>query len=154
MRACSALVALVLLGCDAEPLPAAPRDPDALQAWLVDTRYADWEPMAPVREAENGGGVRVFLGPTLADSLADGREVHPAGAAAVREIYEPDLVTLRGWSALVKLEDVGAPDADAWLWFEVFGTTMDVRPLVAEPGATGCITCHDEGVDFVRSGLD
>lgn len=143
----------LLLACDAEPLPMAPSDPDELHAWLVDVRYAEWEPVSPVREGDNGGGVRVFLGPTLADSLADGNAMHPTGAAAVREIYEPDLVTLRGWSALVKLEDVGVPDADAWLWFEVFGTTKDATPLVAEPGASGCISCHGQGVDFVRSVL-
>lgn len=143
----------LLLACDAEPLPTAPSDPTELHAWLVDARYAEWEPVSPVREGDNGGGVRVFLGPTLADSIADDNATHPAGAAAVREIYEPDLVTLRGWSALVKLEDVDAPEAEAWLWFEVFGTTMDAEPLVAEPGASGCISCHGQGVDFVRSAL-
>jgi hypothetical protein len=148
------VLALALsLGCDGEAMPqaAAPSEPSELHAWLLDREYDAWEPDRGVLPSEAGGGARVFVSPALADSLADESDTHPVGAAAVREIYEPDLVTLRGWAAIVKREDQAG--ADAWLWFEVFGLDEDLAPLVAQSGAPGCATCHDEGVDSVRSTL-
>lgn len=149
------LAVAMSLGCDVEPQARArtPDDPDELHAWLLDRGYDAWESDQGVLASEAGGGARVFVSPVLADSLADGDDTHPVGAAAVREIYEPDLTALRGWAAIVKLDDEAATGADAWLWFEVIGTGPDIAPLVAQTGAPGCATCHDEGVDSVRSTL-
>lgn len=149
------LALALLLGCDAEPDPIdiPPDDPVELHQWLLHDGYAEWEAESEVHPADNAGGVRVFLNPVLSDSLADHNQVHPAGAAAVRELYEPDLATLRGWSALVKVEASADVRPDAWMWLEVFETDANAAPLVAALGASGCTGCHGQGVDFVQSTL-
>ena len=144
----------LLVACDGEaPPPAAPRTADALHAWILDGRYASWEHESTVHDSAAGGGARVYLSPALADSLTDDEPVHPVGAAAIRELYAPDLRTRLGWAALVKIKASEAPDPAAWLWLEVLDPSRDADLLVAEPAAPGCIGCHADGADFVRSTL-
>lgn len=155
MRWAGLVVLLVLSGCDPGPDAAdvlAPQSATALHAWLRAGEYAQWSDVDDVVANDTGVTARIFLSPRLADSLADEAITHPRGAAAVREIYEPDGTTLRGWAAAVKLIDTREPSADAWLWLEVFGTHAHDQPQVAATGAPTCIGCHTKDArDFIHT---
>lgn len=135
----------------------APDDSDlaAVQAWLAEGEYLEWERHDPEPAPGMVGGARVYLSPELAASLRAGASEHPPGSAAVREIVsadDPD--TQIGWAFSHKLEagEAGAED-QAWFFYEVFDLDPAAAPLTAERGAPGCVGCHGEGVDFVRSQL-
>lgn len=127
------------------PLPV-PTAAQALQAWLRAGNYLSW-PAESARHPSagpHGGAVRSFVNPTLFDSLSAERAQHPAGAAAVKELYFSGQ-TVRGWAVMVKLQN----DSDAgrgWYWLEDFGSG---RPSegVGNPTCTGC---HSQGRDYVR----
>lgn len=148
------VAALVLvLGCDAPESTAEPERPPtedaaAIQDWLRSGAYLDWEVFDPPPKEGMAAGARVYLSPTLADSLRSGATVHPVGAAAVRELTDEGSDTPTGWALNHKL-DPGA-GADTWSFYEVFSTEADAEPLVFERAAPGCVGCHAEGVDFVR----
>jgi hypothetical protein len=158
---CPELVALGLvlglafvLGCDEPELtereleqPPA-EDAAVIQDWLRSGAYLDWEVFDPPLKEGMAAGARVYLSPTLVDSMRSGATVHPVGSAAVRELTDEDSDTAIGW-ALNHKRDAGA-DADTWSFYEVFSTDADAEPLVFERAASGCIGCHAEGVDFVR----
>jgi hypothetical protein len=136
---------------------SAPDDSDlaAVQAWLAAGEYLDWERHDPEPAAGMVGGARVYLSPELAASLRSGAGEHPPGSAAVREIVDAeDPDTQIGWAFSHKLEagEAGAEE-QAWFFYEVFDLDAGATPLTAERGAPGCVGCHGEGVDFVRSQL-
>jgi hypothetical protein len=143
---------VLALGCDA-PEPAEPAGPPtedaaAIQEWLRSGAYLDWEVFDPPPKEGMAAGARVYLSPTLADSLRSGSTIHPVGAAAVRELTDQGSDTPTGWALTHKL-DPGA-GADTWSFYEVFSTQADAEPLVFERAASGCVGCHAEGVDYVR----
>ena len=152
---CSELLlgALLLAGCDADaPAAASPPPPDgedlqAVQAWLFDGDYLDWQRHAPAPGMV--GGAIVYLSPALAASLHDGHSSHPLGAAAVRELVSAESGEMIGWAYMLKLDD--APDGDGWFFYEVFATTRDAAANLAERGAPGCVGCHADGVDFIHA---
>lgn len=133
-----------------EPAPAPtvaasdrpPDDPAALGAWLRGGGYREWIPQGPVHPTGEHGGARVLFNPRLAASFAAGAALHEIGAAAVRELYEPDLATPRGFALMVKT-------TPGWYWYEVFGVGDDAAPTVSQVAAPGCVGCHDGGVDLV-----
>jgi len=143
----------VLLGATATSGSGAlpvPTDAAALHEWLLPRPYLAWDGWSGVRESTVAeGGVRVFWNRTLRHSLDRRASHHPVGSAAVRELFEDDLKTHRGWSAMVKVAQNGSPDD--WLFFEVFTPHAVGRPSVAVRGARGCTTCHEDGVDFIQS---
>ncbi|MBX3026621.1 hypothetical protein KF840_17075 [bacterium] len=130
------------------PTPAAPppSDPDGLLRWLQAGSYLDWAAeSAPHPSAgPHGGRVRTFLNPELFASLDAGEAQHPAGAAAVKELYfNGD--TVRGWAVMVKLQ----ADSDrgrGWYWYETFGSGAPLEGV----GLGTCTGCHSAGRDFVR----
>lgn len=142
-------------GCGDNGAPAfeqsspPPTEPDKLHAWLGGGEYLDWESESDVLPGTFGGGRRVFVDRRLADSLEKGSRVHPVGSSAVREIYDGDLETLRGWSVLIKVEDTD--DGNGWYFYENFDPDQPESVNVAERGASGCTFCHDDTPDFVRS---
>lgn len=145
-------------GPDAAPAPiimkthdpeAVPAEPAAIRAWLQAFAYREWQAQSPVHPTGEHGGARVFFNAALARSMAAGASEHPIGAAGVRELYESDLTTLRGFALMVKTGPSGQ-DGGGWFWLEMFGTTDEARPLVAEHGSRGCVGCHAAGVDFVH----
>lgn len=149
------------LSCASEPvekaaLPApmtveqAPTSESALHLWLISRSYEDWPAWNDVRPSSFAeGGARVYWSPELHHSLAQGARSHPVGSAAVRELYEDDLRTPRGWSTMVKLADRG--HADDWLFFEVFSSNATVKPAIAARGAPGCLGCHEDAPDYIHS---
>ena len=152
---------LLVAACDASDpdasdpeveLPPDDRDLEAIQAWLVAGHYQQWERLDPVPSAEMPGVGRVYLSPALADSLRNERSSHPIGAAAVREIFDAtDPDTQLGWAYLRKLDEAAEPNS--WLFYEVFELSAEAVPLVAERAAPGCVPCHGEGTDMIRSQL-
>jgi hypothetical protein len=95
--------------------------------------------------------VRTFVNEALAGSLAAGGEEagleHPACSAAVKELYQEDGKTRRGWAVSVKLQ-AASNDGDNWYWYEI--TDPDGGAPVADgDGVPLCKNCHYGGNDFV-----
>lgn len=129
---------------------AVPTDPAATQAWLQAFAYRTWSPQTEIRATGEHGGERLYFNHLLAASVKAGATEHPIGAAAVRELYSGDLRRLKGFALMVKTGPSG-PVGEGWFWFEIFGTTAEAEPTVAEHGARGCVGCHAHAVDFVPS---
>jgi hypothetical protein len=126
-------------------------DPVALHGWLNNGGYASWHAESAVYPGEFGaGGSRVFINDTLRVSLTLGYERHPAGSVAVRELYESDLVTSRGYSVLIKTADRGDAGS-AWYFYETFDMQDALRFSMSSYRAPGCVKCHQEGIDYIRS---
>jgi len=154
---------LFLLSCvrdggataDATPTPGdalaeieIPVEPAALQAWLAAGEYRDL-PAESARHPStgpHGGGVRTFVTPSLAASLATPGGEHPRGAAAVKELYDGE--ELAGWAVSVKLGDA-SDGGDGWYWYEVFSTDPGAAPDYQGVGLPLCKNCHAAGDDFV-----
>lgn len=126
-----------------------PTDPAAVGAWLHAFGHRAWTAQSPVHATGEHGGARVFFNDALSASMRAGAREHPIGSAAVRELYESDLATLRGFALMIKRGPSG-PGGAGWWWYEQFGTAAETPPLVAGTGERGCIGCHDAGVDFVH----
>lgn len=147
-----AAIAAALDGCEPgatpSPTPASPppTEPAALLAWLQAGGYLDWAAeSAPHPSAgPHGGRVRTFLDPAIVASLAAGAPQHPAGAAAVKELYF-DGESVRGWAVMVKLR-VDSDLGRGWYWFESFGSGEPLEGV----GLGLCTGCHAAGRDFVR----
>jgi len=152
-----ALMCLVSVwGCSSElssgtnPIPTTP---EALHSWLLDGGHLQWTAESSVHKSTLGdGGPRVFLNDALVDSLSAGNAVHPVGAAAVREMYEPDMVTPHGFGVLIKIDETGQGAAD-WYFYETFQMESGAPFSISQTGAPGCVGCHQDGVDFVQSNL-
>ncbi|MBT9557557.1 MAG: hypothetical protein IV100_16070 [Myxococcales bacterium] len=115
----------------------------ALGDWLRAECYGAWPSDPAVRASSmNPSGIRVFLSPSLADSVAGGNAAHPVGAAAVREIFSPDHRERVGWSVSVKT-------SDGWFWYEEFDRLG--HATVSGRDAPGCTSCHEAGQDLVQT---
>jgi len=149
-----------LIGCGGTPSPTPtaaptpthldpgppPTAPDALLAWLQAGNYDAWAAESAPHQSTgpHGGRVRTFINPTLYDSLTAGQAQHPAGAAAVKELYL-NSQRVRGWAVMVKLDD----DSDGgrnWYWYEYFGSG---DPFSGN-GLGICTGCHSTGRDYLR----
>jgi hypothetical protein len=152
-------IALVGVACagTAETIPAGgdgappPTEPAALDQWFASGEHRQWERWSQVGPTLGSGGARVFLSASLAESLLTQSHRHPAGAAAVRELYADDFATLTGYAILVKIAEPG--EADSWYCFERLNMNPEAEAHVTEPGAAGCSGCHRQGKDFVHSTL-
>jgi hypothetical protein len=153
----SACLVWVLAACGGSPAGSEtvianappPDDPSALLDWLDGGGHSEWR-STQVFPTGDFGGAKIFFNDALEDSYAEARDAHPVGSAAVRELYEDDLTSLRGYGLIRKTRD-GASDPSAWFWYEAFDTPTGWSPLVAEHAAPGCTGCHAEGRDFVQS---
>ena len=93
--------------------------------------------------------VRVYLDPKLDASLAAGNASHPAGSAAVKEMYD-ESGNLQGWAVMVKTGEDSA-NGQGWFWYEITSTTSASNPVAAGNGIPLCFGCHFPGKDFVLS---
>lgn len=118
---------------------------EPLRAWLQAGSYLSWRAeSAPHPGAgPHFGVVRTFVNDRLFGSLDAGAAQHPAGAAAVKELYGRNSPTVLGWAVMVKLQDE-SDLGDGWYWLETFGSFTGGG--VGNPGCTGC---HAAGKDFV-----
>jgi len=94
-----------------------------------------------------GWPVRVFLGPNLDASLKAGNTSHPAGSAAVKEMYDGS-GKLQGWAVMVKTTADSA-GGKGWFWYEITSTTDGSKPVATGNGVPLCFGCHFTGRDFV-----
>jgi hypothetical protein len=117
---------------------------DALVAGLEDESYADFNAEAAPHESPVHSLVRTFFNDVLVGSFESESASHPLGAAAVKEIYQSDGETLRGWAVSFKVADAGN-DRD-WYWYEQFD---DRSPAADARGASVCVDCHGAGRDYV-----
>lgn len=149
-------IVAALDGCPDVPTPTPtptalpsgppPTEAAALLAWLQEGRYRDWaaESASHPSAGPHGGRVRTFLDPALFASLDAADTSHPAGAAAVKELYfNGD--TVRGWAVMVKLQ-ADSDDGRGWYWYETFGSGAPLEGV----GLGVCTGCHASGRDFVR----
>lgn len=118
-----------------------------MAAFLVAHNYRHWNGDAAVRPTAQHGGARTYFSPELQASLQRNDRTHPVGSMAVREVYAPDLTTLRGWGVALKTAEKTLPGS--WYWFESFNLES-AAPLVADHGAPGCVSCHSSGTDFIQ----
>jgi hypothetical protein len=127
-----------------------PEDPAAVRGWLQAFAYHGWAPQTEIRMTGEHGGERLYFNDVLAASWQTGAPEHPVGSAAVRELYTADLKTLKGFALMHKTGPSGQV-GEGWFWYEIFGTTDEVEPTVAQAGARTCVGCHAHAVDFVHS---
>lgn len=149
------LIALVLISACSDSGPATVGDPvddpqvppqgsDDLTTWISAGYYQDWTcegaPHAPRAPSPHGMN-RICSNDSLAASTGEGP--YPAGAAAVKEIYDSaGSISLYAVYRKVTDGDGGA----TWYWFE--GTKDDVAANGVGDGV--CVGCHSHAPrDFV-----
>jgi hypothetical protein len=122
-----------------------PSEPEALLAWLEGGGYLQWDAETGPHQSTGPhfGQVRTFVEPSLLASLAAGNTEHPAGAAAVKELYGNG-DTVRGWSVSIKLQADSAA-GDGWFWYERYNGNV----YGSGTGVGLCTGCHDDGIDYV-----
>lgn len=132
-------------GIDEQPLP--PTNGTELLPWLEAGEYLAWTAESGVHPSSgpHGGGVRTFVNDVLLTSLAAGSASHPAGAAAIKELYG-DGGTVLGWAVEVKLQADSA-GGDGWYWYERFQDSV----YADGAGEAICTGCHGGGNDYVLS---
>jgi hypothetical protein len=128
--------------------PASSRE---LFEWLKAGSYRDWAHERHPHPAPGAhpGGVRAHLNAALETSLKRDDKVHPAGAAAVLELYGK-AGALHGWAVGIKTQDDSA-DGKGWYWYEVLSVRDGNRTLAADRGVPACVECHAQGRDFVMT---
>lgn len=134
----------------AEPA-APPASSKELFEWLKAGSYQDWahESAAHPAPGAHPGGVRAHLNPALEASLKGGSKAHPAGAAAVLELYGSS-GKLHGWAVGIKTQGDSA-GGQGWYWYEVLSVKDGNRTLAADRGVPACVECHAQGRDFVMT---
>ena len=130
-----------------------PTDVEQLFAYLKSGEYRSFQAqeteMHPSRGPHSKFGlpVRVFLDPLLDASLQAGNADHPAGSAAVKEMFDAEGV-LEGWAVMVKTE-AASDGGDGWFWYETTDVEDRSNIVAAGNGVPLCYSCHAGGDDFV-----
>jgi hypothetical protein len=141
---------VALLACEDEEIPPPLFDAERLDAELAD--YTLWEQVAPWEgvlsscEAAHGAYVQVWLNDIARQDLTEGATTFSEGAIWVKEGYQDVGITSKGVDAMRKVEGWD-PDAGDWFW----GHYDDEGEPVIAGHVTGCVPCHAEGEDFVRT---
>jgi hypothetical protein len=122
-----------------------------ITAFVREGRYKDWvaEPTVHETRAPHGSKVRVFFNDTVVQSLRAGNATHPVGSVLVKELFEDDGKTLRGYALDVKITE-GA-GKDTWIFYEGFAPDYDNNYYGR--GHSTCHGCHESGTDYVTSPL-
>ena len=133
------------VGADCPPLPNLGEQP--ISNWLAQGCYLGWSAESEVLRATLfDTHVQIFINPDLTESLKRGHTNHPVNAAAVRVMYQPDKVTMLGYSMAIKVAESGH---DRWFWFESLDASRPPRTMGVN--AVAYTGCHTRGVDFVHS---
>ena len=139
------------------PEPEVPTDRQALFEFLSSGEYRQFAAsetglhQSAGPHTEFGRPVRVFMNYAMASSLEAGNTEHPEGAAAVKELYEPDGETPLGWAVMLKTQ-ADTAEGDGYFWYEIVSTT-DPTAIFGEAGngIPLCVGCHTTGSDYVLS---
>lgn len=134
-------------GGDPEVVPATA---DALFKYLQDRQYQTLPAEAAVHASTGPHGqVRTYVNTLLNDSLLSNNTSHPKGSASIKELYNSDGATLKGWAVSVKVDDANGDGKD-WYWYEVFSTTDGSNPVADGTDVGLCSGCHSGGgVDYI-----
>ena len=130
-----------------------PTQADALLDYLRSGAYQEFTTKESAAHPSSGPHtkvglpVRVYLDPKLSDSFEQGRTQHPAGSAAVKELFNAQ-GELEGWAVMVKTHEE-SQGGRGWYWYEVTSTELGSTPVAAGNGVTMCFGCHGLGKDFV-----
>jgi hypothetical protein len=135
-------------------------EPGALRAFLASGTYESWSHRTTRHpgQAPHLDQVQVFLNPTLGESVAARKPIHPQGAAAVLAMSDAEGRPW-GWAVAVKV-NASSGGGRGWYWYSVrstadAGLTPTADYLVPEqPDAAGlglgqCLTCHLKGHDYI-----
>ncbi len=126
---------------------AIPTEPAALLTWLEDGNYSGWPAESAVHASTGSsphGPVKIFINQALSDSLTANNTEHPEGVAAVKELYDADMVTPIGWSVYVKTQ-ADSDGGNGWYWYDYQNGAVNMEGQ----GLGGCVGCHSTGVDYV-----
>ncbi|MFO1205002.1 MAG: hypothetical protein U1E63_04585 [Burkholderiales bacterium] len=151
----TAWLAAVLVGLGSAAMAAESAVPPTaskeLFGWLKAESYKGWEHGSAPHPAPGAhpGGVLAYFNPALATSLRAGSGAHPAGAAAVLELYG-SAGKLHGWAVAIKA-DADSAGGKGWYWYQVYSVEDGNRTLAADRGAPVCVECHAQGRDFVMT---
>ena len=119
---------------------------DGITEFLETGEYRDWTAEGAIHSSPTHGTVRTFFNDTLLASLAAVPAAYPKESIAVKEIYEDDEETLKGWTVEIKVGS--GTSGNDWLWYEGFTPNYDEFYGV---GLSACVSCHSSGTDYVRS---
>ena len=121
-----------------------------LTAFLAAGSYLQWPSQDAVNDSPIHGKVKTFLNPTLDESQKAGNSQHPLGSIAVKELYQSDGITIKGYALEQKISaDSGG---SSWLWYEDLNTG-DTKVDFYGVGLSTCTGCHSSGSDYVRVSL-
>ena len=127
-----------------------PTEASKIFDWLVAGEYKkSFVGESKVHSGSIHAPVRAWFAPQLIQSLKDGKAQHPIGSAAVKELFNGDGKTLKGWAVNIKVDDDG--QSTDWYSYEVFSTTSGANPAADGKGVPLCVSCHKFGEDFVLS---
>ncbi len=126
-----------------------PSEGSALFQWLKSGSYKEWvhESKAHKSAGPHPSAVIAYLNDSLNESLNSGAATHPAGSAAVKELFNPS-GELSGWAVSIKTQEDSAA-GNGWYWYEILGTEENSRVVADGNGVPLCFGCHTPGNDFV-----
>ena len=124
---------------------------DSIKAFIAKASFKTWTAEKSVHTSAGPHAmVKVYFNPTILTSLRNKSTTHPKGSILVKELYENDGTTLRGYALSVKTAE--GTDANNWVWYE------GILPSYANPsygrGRPFCADCHVSGTDYVLSTVD
>lgn len=123
-----------------------PSTPKEMRQYLEAGAYSAWPADAGIKPSSvHFGNVRIWTNPALKASLAAGNAEHPAGSAAIKELYGNGSQR-RGWAAMVRTKAGGG--GDGWYWYEMFDGVLVGEGQGASKTAAPCDSCHRSGSDF------
>jgi hypothetical protein len=127
------------------PAPVESAVPDqatpqpAIEAWLAEGHFRGWaceERVSDPRLTGNHGRHRICSNELIVGS-AEGP--YPAGAASVKELFDPDDQP-NGFAVGLKISDGQGPQT--WYWYERRGQDPAQAPLAQGVGIPDCAVCH------------
>lgn len=131
-----------------------PRGRVAIEAWLATGAYRDWNCEESIHEARSPSphGFNRICSNDLITDAATGTAAWPAGAAAVKELYDSATATTPiGYAVYLKTDPDSAGGAN-WYWYEVVPldhpAPHDANGVVADglgdtgPAQSICVGCH------------
>lgn len=120
-----------------------------LKQFVEAESYSAWTADAAVHDADGGsphGKVKSFFNDAVKASLEASNTEHPVGSIIVKELYDEDETTRKGWAMEAKISE--GTEATTWLFYylndgeEKYGA-----------GIEPCAACHADGVDYVTDQL-
>lgn len=129
-----------------------PTEQAVLFKYLQDGAYLGLESKNSAVLVSDGphGLQRTYMNRALAEARALNKQLYPAGVAAIKELYEGDKTTLKGWAVQVKVDEDSAA-GQGWYWYEILNTQDGSDPDYAGRGVSLCVNCHVSGNDYIRS---